>query len=291
LARPEASNTARWRKGVGNVEGGSPDWRKSMIRRPRIVFVILVAVVVGAFSRSRHAVAQEHAGAHPHWSYTGPGRPAHWGDLEPDFAVCKDGMRQSPIDIRNTRRADLQPIHFEYKPVPLTIIDNGHSIQINVKSGGGFTIGREQYSLVQFHFHRPSEEEIDGKQFDFVAHLVHRDAAGHLAVVAVLFRSGRENSFIQTLWNDLPSKKGTESAPKSATINVADLLPGDQAYYTFTGSLTTPPCTEGVKWYVLKSAVELSARQIAVFAKLYPNNARPIQPANGREILESSFSK
>ncbi|HUL15165.1 MAG TPA: carbonic anhydrase family protein [Terriglobales bacterium] len=260
--------------------------RKPMIRLQRIALLIFVAVALGIFP---YVAAQEQATTHPHWSYAGPGGPADWGDLEPGFALCKQGNRQSPIDIRQTRRADLQRIRFEYKPVPLRIINNGHSIQINVQSGGGITVGAEKYSLVQFHFHNPSEEMIDGRRFDFVAHLVHQDAAGHLAVVAVLMKTGGENPFIQTLWNNLPPHNGTEYAPEGVTVDPAALLPNDQNYYTFTGSLTTPPCTEGVTWYVLKSPVEISGPQIAMFARFYPDNARPVQPANGREILESSF--
>ncbi|MGH9453464.1 MAG: carbonic anhydrase [Terriglobia bacterium] len=262
-----------------------------MIRHLRIALVIFAALVLGVSLRADHAFTQQHPGAHPHWSYTGQGGPAHWGGLEPGFALCKDGKRQSPIDIRGARQADLRPIRFEYQPTPLRIIDNGHSIQINIKSGGGITMGGKQYSLVQFHFHKPSEEEIGGKQFAMVAHLVHQEATGNLAVVAILFKSGQENPFIQVLWNHLPPAKGKEYAPAHVTVNVADLLPGNQSYYTFAGSLTTPPCTEGVTWYVLKSPVEISAAQIAVFGKLYPNNARPIQPANGREILESRFQR
>lgn len=224
-----------------------------------------------------------------HWSYSGPTGPVHWGSLEPGFAACKDGKRQSPIDIRDARKADLQPIKFSYKPVPLRIIDNGHTIQVNVQSGGGIEIHENRYSLVQFHFHKPSGELIYGKRYDMALHLVHGDAAGHLVVVAVLLESGSRNPVIQELWNRLPREKGKEYAPRNGEINAAGLLPGNRNYYTYSGSLTTPPCTEGVTWFVLKSPIEISPGQIAVFGKLYADNARPVQPVNGREILESNF--
>jgi carbonic anhydrase len=262
-----------------------------MIGQLRIAFLILATVMLSTFLCAHDAFAQEHAAAHPHWSYTGQGAPAHWGDLDPGFELCEGGKRQSPIDIHGARTADLQPIQFDYMPLPLKIINNGHSIQVNVQSGGGIKIGGTQYSLVQFHFHKPSEEEVGGKQFDMVAHLVHRDVAGNLAVVAVLFKSGKENPSIQTLWNNLPPDEGKEYAPRNVKENVSDLLPADQNYYTFAGSLTTPPCTEGVTWYVLRSPVEISPAQIAAFGKFYPNNARPLQPTNGREILASHFKK
>ncbi|MDE3180831.1 MAG: carbonic anhydrase family protein [Acidobacteriota bacterium] len=224
-----------------------------------------------------------------HWSYAGPTGPAHWGSLEPGFAACKIGKRQSPIDIRDARKADLQPIRFSYKPFPLKIIDNGHTIQINVQSAGGIEIHDNQYSLVQFHFHKPSGELVGGKRFDMAVHLVHQDAAEHLAVVAVLLESGSENPLIQELWNHLPREKWKEYTPRNAEINAAGLLPGNRNYYKYFGSLTTPPCTEGVTWFVLKSPVEISSSQIGVFGKLYANNARPVQPVNGRKILESNF--
>lgn len=232
--------------------------------------------------------AQEHSsGRHSRWSYSGPEGPDHWADLEPDYATCKTGMRQSPINIEGAQSADLPAIRFDYQVSPLKIINNGHTIQINYEPGSTMTVGDKQYSLVQFHFHHPSEEEIGGKRFDLVAHLVHKDAQGHLAVVAILFQSGQPNPFLDLLWKNIPKEAGKEVTKKKINLNAADLLPADRSYYTFAGSLTTPPCTEGVTWYVFKNPVDLSPAEIATFAKWYPDNARPIQPANGRQILES----
>jgi carbonic anhydrase len=261
-----------------------------MTRHMRLVLLFLGFGLLNASICADRAFAQAPAKAPSHhWSYSGPGSPAHWGDLEPDFALCKDGKRQSPINIEKARKADLPPIQFDYKPVPLKIIDNGHSIQINYGSGSSITISGKKYAVVQFHFHRPSEEEIGGKHFEMVVHIVHKNDAGNQAVVAVLLKGGKQNPFIQKLWDNLPKERGKEEAVANVTVNIADLLPADRNYYSFAGSLTTPPCSEGVAWYVLNTPVEVSIGQVATFAKVYPNNARPIEPTNGREILESSF--
>jgi carbonic anhydrase len=160
-------------------------------------------------------------------------------------------------------------------------------VQVNVAPGSTLTVGGKRYQLVQFHFHKPSEEMIDGKRFDMVAHLVHRDAAGHLAVVAVPLRSGAPNSLIAKVWRNLPKRQGLEVAAKGIAINAAQLLPASRGYYAFQGSLTTPPCSEGVRWFVLKTPVDISAGEVAAFGTLYPANARPVQPLNGREILST----
>jgi len=171
--------------------------------------------------------------------------------------------------------------------VPLNIIDNGHTIQINYPAGSTLTVGDKTYTLKQFHFHHPSEEHIDGHGYAMVAHLVHADSEGHLAVVAVLFTKGAENPLLATLWKNIPLEKGRAVDVSGVTVNVTNLLPSDHGYYTFTGSLTTPPCSEGVTWYVLKHQSPLSADEIAAFAKIYPKNARPIQPLNDRQLLET----
>jgi len=225
----------------------------------------------------------------PHWSYTGPGGPANWGDLEHDYSSCRLGKDQSPINIRDAvaRKSELPAIEFEYKASTLKIIDNGHSIQINYEPGSFISVGGHRYELVQFHFHKPSEEHFNGKSFDMVAHLVHRDMEGKLAVVAVLLAKGGANPLIRTLWTNIPKEKETEKVVESVKIDASELLPAEKGYYTFTGSLTTPPCSEGVTWFVLRSPTTISAQEIARFGKSYPMNARPVQPLNGREILAS----
>ena len=219
----------------------------------------------------------------PHWSYQGHGGPAEWGELDPAFATCQLGKLQSPIDIRGAKAADLPAIKFDYKPSPLKVIDNGHSIQVNYATGSSIDVGGTRYELVQFHFHKPSEEKIDGKAHAMVAHLVHKGADGKLAVVAVLLDDGGTNSTIDTIWKNLPQEKGKE-ATVNATVDAATLLPADHGYYTFQGSLTTPPCSEDVRWFVLKTPLKITGSEITAFGKIYPMNARPSQPLNGRTL-------
>lgn len=231
------------------------------------------------------ASAQEHKSGH--WGYDGDQGPSHWGDLSPEFESCKTGHHQSPVDIRNPQKADLPPIRFDYKPSPLHIIDNGHTIMINYAPGSSIRVGDKEYALKQFHFHRPSEEKINGRLYDMVAHLVHADQDGNLAVVAVLLEKGDNNPLIRELWSDLPKEKEKEERLDTITIDVAALLPADRGYYTFSGSLTTPPCSENVTWFVLKHPVTVTADEIEQFAKLYRHDARPTQPLFDRVILES----
>ncbi len=253
----------------------------------RVMYVVYGVLFVTAMTMTAFPAAAGEKGAAGHeWSYEGEHGPAHWGDVKSDYAVCKTGKNQSPIDITSAVKADLPPIQFSYKPVPLRIINNGHSIQVNCPEGSSLTVGGKQYQLIQFHFHHPSEEKINGKSFDMVAHLVHKDAEGKLAVVAVLMKKGQANAFIKTLWEHLPKEEGREEAPANVMIDPTGLLPSQRAYYTFTGSLTTPPCTEGVTWFVLKTPVELSDAQIGRFTHFYKNNARPVQPLGARVVSE-----
>jgi carbonic anhydrase len=228
---------------------------------------------------------QDHAGHN--WDYGELQGPNHWGELDPNFSLCKDGHRQSPIDIRNTQKADLPPIQFDYKVSPLHIIDNGHTIMINYALGSSISVGGTKYALKQFHFHRPSEETINGKGYEMVVHLVHANDAGKLAVVAVLLQQGEDNPLVRELWKDVPKEKEKEEAMDNVQIDVAGLLPADHGYYTFPGSLTTPPCSEDVTWFVLKHPVTVSASEIEQFSKLYRHDARPTQPLYNRVVLES----
>ncbi|MEO8059114.1 MAG: carbonic anhydrase family protein [Burkholderiales bacterium] len=226
--------------------------------------------------------------AHPaHWSYEGSGGPEGWGQMKPEFAKCSTGSRQSPIDIRDGIKVNLDAVQFDYKPSAFRVIDNGHTVQVNVAAGNSIEVMGRRYELLQFHFHRPSEERIDGKQFDMVVHLVHKDLEGRLAVVAVLLESGSAQPIVQSVWNNLPLEKGEEVAAR-LPLDMSALLPGERSYFTYMGSLTTPPCNEGVLWMVMKNPVQVSAEQIDIFSRLYPMNARPIQSASGRLIKESN---
>jgi carbonic anhydrase len=244
------------------------------------VYKAVVALSIG-FALA-HAAAAQGEGAH--WAYGGHGGPAEWGALSPEFATCKIGKNQSPIDIRGAKAADLPPIKFDYKPSPLKVIDNGHTIQVNYAQGSSIDVGGTRYELVQFHFHKPSEEKIDGKSHAMVAHLVHKSADGKLAVVAVLLDAGGASALIDSIWKNLPKEKEKEALVQNVTVDATDLLPKSRGYYTFQGSLTTPPCSEEVTWMVLKTPVKIAGSEIAAFGKIYPMNARPTQALNGRAI-------
>ena len=230
-----------------------------------------------------------HKPAPAHWGYAGDVGPDRWAELEGDNKLCAVGTRQSPIDIREGIAVDLEPIAFDYRASGFSVLDNGHTVQVDVAPGNGLTVMGRRYELVQFHFHRPSEERIGGHQFDMVAHLVHRDGQGRLAVVAVLLERGPDDMpqpVVQTVWANLPLEKG-EALQAQAQLDLNQLLPAERGYYTYMGSLTTPPCSEGVLWMVMRQPVRLTAQQIDVFARLYPMNARPLQAGSGRLIKQS----
>ena len=221
------------------------------------------------------------------WAYDGAHGPSEWARLAPENATCASGQRQSPIDITDGIKVELDAVQFDYRPSGFRVVDNGHTVQVNVTPGNTIEVLGRRYELVQFHFHRPSEERIDGKPFDMVAHLLHKSADGKLAMVAVLLERGSAQPVVQAVWNNLPLEKDDEVAAKGQ-IDLTELLPSDRRYFTYMGSLSTPPCKEGVLWMVMKTPVAISPEQLAIFARLYPMNARPIQPLHGRIIKESN---
>ena len=223
------------------------------------------------------------------WSYTGNTGPAKWGKMAKEFAVCGTGELQSPIDIpdAHVRKGDIPAMLFNYKPSPLRIVDDGHTIRVNYAPGSYVNNNGKRYDLVAIEFHKPGEEKINGKGQEMSAHLIHTDKDNKVAIIAVLLDQGAENPVLKTLWSNLPSAKNKESVVDSVTINAVGLLPKRKGYYTYAGSLTAPPCTEGVTWFVMQEPVPVSADQIARFGRLYPANARPIQPRNDRDILGS----
>jgi len=246
--------------------------------KPKLL--LAMACAVGA---SPIALAEGKA----HWSYQGHGSAAHWAQLDESFKTCKLGRLQSPINIETRmvdRKSDAKPIGFAYTASSGEVVNSGHTIQVNLPEAGSANFGGVDYKLLQFHFHTPSEERIDGKAYPLVAHLVHRNAPGNLAVVAVLFKVGRENAALKSMFLQLPGKAG-EAHKLETAFDVGALLPSDHAFYAFMGSLTTPPCSEEVRWQVLKTPVELSAAQLTAFRKLYQMNARPVQPLHGRKVL------
>jgi carbonic anhydrase len=223
-----------------------------------------------------------------HWGYAGELDPAHWGDLSPEFATCKEGQTQSPIDIRYARPLDYQPLSFQYRSDALAIINNGHTMQVDPGPGSFLVVNGHEYALQQFHFHTPSEHRIRGAQADMELHLVHRDAQGKIAVVAVLMNAGRHiNSTLKRIAEVLPPV-GESFYGRQVATNPLFLLPPDRSYFSYPGSLTTPPCTEGVDWFVMAEPVEVDAALVARFRQAMGVNARPPQPDNGRPVLRFS---
>lgn len=258
---------------------------KASLRANCFNFHLPAALMVFGLLSAATVFADE---AKPHWSYSGPTGPEHWATEDAAYATCGIGKTQSPIDIEKTTKQDLPPLEFNYQPNPLRVTDTGHSIQINYQAGSALVVDGRRYELIQFHFHKPSEESVHGRHHAMVAHLVHMNDQGELAVVAVLMQRGKANAFLKPIFDNFPAAGSTESTVAGQTLNVAELLPASHGYFAFDGSLTTPPCSEHVRWFVLKDTVELSAAQIGQFAGRYPMNARPVQPLNGRVVLESS---
>ena len=226
------------------------------------------------------------AGGHAHWGYTGNEGPEHWGALDPAYEMCAKGRNQAPIDLKGFIEAELEPMAYNDGGKWNNIVNNGHSIQINCDKGSTITLDGMEFTLLQFHFHTPSENTIEGKYFPMEAHFVHADEDGNLTVVALMFEEGEKNPIIEKLWAKMPEKAG-ESAALEPEFKPYDLLPADRDYYRFNGSLTTPPCTEGVRWIVLKNYASVSKDQVEKFAHVmhHPNN-RPVQPIYARPVLK-----
>jgi len=221
-----------------------------------------------------------------HWSYEGEFGPENWSKINTAWAACNTGSRQSPIDLRDGIKVDLEQVAFDYHPSSFNEIDNGHTVQVNVAGGNFLTVGGTTYELQQFHFHRPGEERINGRGTEMVVHMVHKSYDNKIAVLAVLLERGEANSLIQTVWNNLPLEKLTTVTP-SIVLDVNEILPARRDYFTYMGSLSEPPCTENVLWIVMKQPMTASPQQMALFSRLYPFNARPVQQSNGRMVKES----
>jgi len=215
-----------------------------------------------------------------HWDYEGEMGPENWGK---EFPTCGKGKSQSPLNIKGPFEKVRYTVVPDYKPGPLKILNNGHTIQVNVTPGSKIRIDGKAFDLLQFHFHRPSEEHINGKPSAMVIHFVHKNESGELAVLGVLLQEGNENPGIKTLWSYAPPKEGPEVAPDNVAFNPTNLLPREMEFFHYDGSLTTPPCTEKVKFYILKSQVNISKEQVTQFP--FKMNARPVQPLNDRKIL------
>lgn len=228
---------------------------------------------------------KEHAEHNIHWGYAGAGGPDNWARLSPDNIQCA-GKNQSPVNLSGFIKADLHPIEFQYQAGGSEVLNNGHTIQVNYAKGSSIRLDGQTFELLQFHFHAPSENQIRGKSYPLEGHLVHADKDGNLAVLAVMFSSGAENAGLAKVWHQMPALSGEKKA-LSAKFDVSDMIPAARDYYRFNGSLTTPPCSEGVRWLVLKTAATASQAQIDAFSKIIEHaNNRPLQPVHARAILE-----
>lgn len=227
------------------------------------------------------------AGEGPHWSYSGHEGPEHWGKISESFHVCEQGRTQSPIDLKESVSADLPDIKINYSPVAPEITNNGHTLQVNVPAGLSMKVGGDIFSLLQFHFHTPSEYQIAGKSYPLEVHLVHKRGDGALGVLGVMFEEGAPNPVLETVLANATAEVGAkETLPEK--MDISKLLPTDKKYFRLMGSLTTPPCSEGVHWHMMQAPITASAKQITRFKSFFAMNARPLQPSHHRLIVKDS---
>jgi carbonic anhydrase len=267
----------------------------------KIARILLLAVALLWAAPSWSAEPEAGAGSHAahgagasYWDYDGDEGPARWGQLSPDYRACAEGRSQSPIDLPavdldevETGMRDFNPADFEAHPDerPEEVVNNGHTIQVDIEDGASLLIGDERFQLDQFHFHAPSEHTVAGRELPMELHLVHRSEAGVFAVVGVLIAEGNHNPAFEPIWKRLPREEGGHQSLSDLTIDLDRLIPKRRLAFRYLGSLTTPPCSEGVRWFVLAQPIELSAEQIARFAELYDDNNRPTQPLRGRSLV------
>lgn len=239
----------------------------------------LILILVLAFATSVLAASG------PHWTYDGEEGPAYWGVLSPDYALCGDGQSQSPIDIPSSAPGNPADLVTTYNPSAVNIFNNGHTIQVNYDPGSTLMLDSSAYELVQFHFHALSEHTVDGGHRPMEIHFVHKNAQGKLAVVGVLLAEGAANADYAAILDHLPTTEGDPVAVPGAQVDADNLMPATRTYWRYSGSLTTPPCTEGVSWLVMNNPVELASGQIAAYTAIFDHNSRPIQPINNRQFI------
>ena len=247
--------------------------------------LMIGATVAGelAFSNLREAVAGGQGQVK--WGYTGQEGPENWGNLSPEYEVCQAGLQQSPIDLQQAVNAELSDLQIASKQVALKIQNNGHTIQVNTDPGNTLTLDGTSFELIQFHFHHPSEHVVESKPYPMEVHFVHRSEAGTFAVLGVFLKEGQENRVLNPIWDAMSSQEQPEASNLGTTIEISNLLPTNQSTYRYFGSLTTPPCSELVRWMVFEEPIEVSKAQIEKFKQIFPLNARPIQPLNRRFLL------
>lgn len=246
--------------------------------------LFLTAIAMTIFGAQYYQSLAENNNINIDWAYEGEANAHRWGLLAPEFESCRLGDQQSPVNIKNVDHYNkTAPIKFNYQPGTVDVVNNGHTIQVNYPPGSTILLNNEEYELLQFHFHTPSEHMIDNKTSAMEAHFVHKNKAGKLAVVGVLIDSGTDNPLIASIWEATPNSNKANNVSK-IRLNAANLLPDNKNFYSYEGSLTTPPCSEGVSWNVFSEPVEVSPEQITFFEQIFSNNARPTQPLNDRPV-------
>ena len=289
---------------------------------PFNLLIIIVGICLSFFSstsmasNSAPSKSSEHSAApkkhnKPHWAYSGSEGPSHWGSLAKEYSTCSAGHNQSPINLTSTTPDKLFKLNFNYQSVPMSILNNGHTIQINyntvnnsdenkieiggksylmssaVQHNSSISISGEVYKLLQIHFHSPSEHQVVGESFPLEAHFVHINAQNQLAVIGVIFKLGNSNNFLSKLWKQMPTSAGPAKTYNNILVNGGELLPENKSHYHYRGSLTTPPCSEGVRWFVMKNHTQVSQSQVHKFNSIVGKNNRPIQPRNQRFVLRN----
>ncbi len=247
-----------------------------------------VAVLAAGLFATTALNAADHAHDEPLWGYDGAVGPEKWGELKPEYKRCGDGERQSPIDIKTSEAVKgetLDNIFVHYTNAPLNIVNNGHTIQVNSDGHSTAVIDGKEFTLLQFHFHEGSEHTVDGKQHPMEVHLVHQSEVGELAVIGVFMDIGEPNSFLKTVFDNMPTQPGDKKVDDAIKLNATELLPDNRDYYHYLGSLTTPPCTQIVEWYVMKEPITISKEQYEQFHALYKENFRPTQELGNRKLL------
>ncbi len=253
-----------------------------------LIFAIS-ALLLGCNTAKQEAPQKTSKEKNTNWSYEGTTGPEHWGELKPEYKICLNGQEQSPINIKTEqikhKNDNKNHLQMSYQPISFSIKNNGHSIEGKANSSDNYlTLGNNRYTLKQFHFHTPSEHQIEGKPADMELHLVHQNDQGQLAVVGILIKEGQVNEGFAELWENIPTITVKQDDVQNV-IDIQRILPLDQSSFRYTGSLTTPPCTEGVQWILMKQEIEMSKEQIEAFHALFPPNNRPVQPINGREVF------
>lgn len=256
----------------------------------KIITLSLSAIAAALLTTgcASHNENMEHGKSHEaHWGYTGKHSPAHWGEMKEEFAMCSKGKMQTPINIVPTQDIDVKALGFDYKTTSTNVINNGHTVQVNIATGSTVNIDGVDYELKQFHFHTPSENNINGHKYALEAHFVHATKDGSLSVVAVMFEEGKENPILEKIWSKFPLKENHKVSIDLSTNDIKAIMPANKEYYKFMGSLTTPPCSQNVKWNVFKTSMTISKEQVKEFFDIFGHsNNRPLQDTNRRVILQ-----